>query len=136
MQSKKSPQQIVLEKMLRIHSFIERNEDCTVRTMCLAFGVAESTIRHSLALLYDSGHIDKREGKRHHQGQEPGVWFATGIDKPIVAPERKNHKPHKRRADAPPDATIKRKFTSAKQVGMVRDELVSFLFGAGPAAHA
>ena len=129
MQAKKSPQQMVYEKMLRIHAFIERNENCDVRTMCLAFGVAESTIRHSLALLYDSGHIDKREGKRRHQGQEPGVYFVTGIDKPIVAPTRKNNKVYKRRADSPPDATIKRKFTEAKQIGMVRDELVAFLFG-------
>lgn len=136
MKSKKSPQEILLEKMLNVHAFIERSGDCTMRRLCLAFGVRSSSLRHSLNLLYDSGHLDKREGKRHNQGQEPGVWFATGIEKAIVAPARKASIPYKARSDAPPDATIKRKFTSAKQIGIPRDALVAAFFGAGPAAHA
>lgn len=136
MKAKKSPQEILLEKMLNVHAFIERSGDCTMRRLCLAFGVRSSSLRHSLNLLYDSGHLDKREGKRHNHGQEPGVWFATGIDKAIVAPSRKISIPYKARSDAPPEATIKRKFTSAKQIGMVRDELVSFLFGAGRVVRA
>lgn len=134
MQAKKTPQQITLEKMQSIHAFIKKHDGCSVKEMCEHFGVAESTLRHSLALLVDSGHIEKEYGKRCQHGQEPNAYYITGISKPIAAPKRKNHKPYKPRAGSAPDPTIKRKFTEAKQIGIARDWLVAALFG--PAAHA
>lgn len=132
MRAPRKPNNATLANIQRMYDHIALNPGASMVDLCMHFGAAASTLRHSIALLRDSGHIVKHDGARRFQGQAPASYFVTSLPRPTtVAPSL----PRSRLPMRVVDAMVKRKFVAAKQIGIARDPLVAALFGAGQVAH-
>jgi len=106
--------------------------------LCAKFELRSSAIRDNLHKLRESGHVECAPGLRSRGGQLPSAWTATEKARPDASPpSKKRGKKSKLPQIIQPRKVedAKRIITRARQIGMVRDELVAALFG--PAAvHA
>lgn len=115
-----------LESRIKVLDVIERHERIETNEIVTILGVPRSVLFKWLVLMEESGHvICEQEVTAHKRGSHPTNFYRRGPCRdPLAVFAHGSARPLPAK-----DAAVKRKFTTAKQIGMVRDEMLSFLFG-------
>lgn len=69
----RKPNNTTLASIQRMYDHIALNPGVSMVDLCAHFCAAASTLRHSLGLLRDSGHVEKREGARRFRARRQQV---------------------------------------------------------------